>query len=61
MDYKTFFLPLFILKNTRIALASKSTKNFLDQWVFLTAVEMVPGFSCCASPFAFTLFSVSSL
>lgn len=34
MDYKTFFLPLFILKNTRIALASKSTKNFLDQWVF---------------------------
>lgn len=61
MDYRTFSPHLFILKSSRTAFASKSTKNFLDQWGFLTAVETVPGFSCCASPFAFTLFPVSSL
>lgn len=50
----------FILKGTRIAFPQRAQSTLWAN-VFLTALQMMPGFSCCASPFAFNLFSVSSL
>lgn len=59
MDYKTFF-RLYPQEHQN-SFCLKEHKELFGPVFFLTALQTVPGFSCCASPFAFNLFSVSSL
>lgn len=56
-----FFFPFLYPQEHQNSFCLKRHKELFGPVCFLTALQTAPGFSCCASPFAFNLFPVSSL